>query len=210
MPPLYSEGVMRPDKYIRDIRMDSQGYIWSGGFYNLKRINLKTQNVRLYQGLNSITAITEKDANSMWIGSATGLYLLDKESGKFEHIKLPVESTYIYSLYQAKNGSLYIGTSGSGLLIYDFAQKLFTHYYSENCALISNNIYTILSDADKELLMGTENGLTSFYPQQKKFYNWTKDMGLMTTHFNALSGVLRKNNHFVLVVRKGLSNFIKI
>lgn len=165
--------------------MDSQGYIWSGGFYNLKRINLKTQNVRLYQGLNSITAITEKDANSMWIGSATGLYLLDKESGKFEHIKLPVESTYIYSLYQAKNGSLYIGTSGSGLLIYDFAQKLFTHYYSENCALISNNIYTILSDADKELLMGTENGLTSFYPQQKKFYNWTKDMGLMTTHFNA-------------------------
>ena len=103
MPPLYSEGVMRPDKYIRDIRMDSQGYIWSGGFYNLKRINLKTQNVRLYQGLNSITASTEKDANSMWIGSATGLYLLDKESGKFEHIKLPVESTYIYSLYQAKN-----------------------------------------------------------------------------------------------------------
>ena len=209
MPPLYSEGVMRPDKYIRDIRMDSQGYIWSGGFYNLKRINLKTQNVRLYQGLNSITAITEKDANSMWIGSATGLYLLDKESGKFEHIKLPVESTYIYSLYQAKNGSLYIGTSGSGLLIYDFAQKLFTHYNSENCALISNNIYTILSDADKEILMGTESGLTSFYPQQKKFYNWTKDMGLMTTHFNALSGVLRKNNHFVFGSSEGAVEFHK-
>ena len=145
----------------------------------------------------------------MWIGSATGLYLLDKESGKFEHIKLPVESTYIYSLYQAKNGSLYIGTSGSGLLIYDFAQKLFTHYYSENCALISNNIYTILSDADKELLMGTENGLTSFYPQQKKFYNWTKDMGLMTTHFNALSGVLRKNNHFVFGSSEGAVEFHK-
>ncbi|WP_342977095.1 response regulator, partial [Bacteroides finegoldii] len=112
-------------------------------------------------------------------------------------------------LYQAKNGSLYIGTSGSGLLIYDFAQKLFTHYYSENCALISNNIYTILSDADKELLMGTENGLTSFYPQQKKFYNWTKDMGLMTTHFNALSGVLRKNNHFVFGSSEGAVEFHK-
>ena len=120
-----------------------------------------------------------------------------------------MESTYIYSLYQAKNGSLYIGTSGSGLLIYDFAQKLFTHYYSENCALISNNIYTILSDADKELLMGTENGLTSFYPQQKKFYNWTKDMGLMTTHFNALSGVLRKNNHFVFGSSEGAVEFHK-
>lgn len=59
----------------------------------------------------------------MWIGSATGLCLLDKESGKFERIKLPVESSYIYSLHQAKDGSLYIGTSGSGLLIYDINKK---------------------------------------------------------------------------------------
>ena len=209
MPPLYTRTSMRPDKYIRDIKMDCQGYIWSGGFYNLKRINLKTQDVRFYQGLNSITAIVEKDEKSMWIGSATGLCLLDKESGKWERIKLPVESTYIYSLYQAKNGSLYIGTSGSGLLIYDCNTKLFTHYYSENCALISNNIYTILSDADKEILMSTETGLTSFYPQEKKFYNWTEDMGLMTTHFNALSGVLRKNNNFVLGSSDGAVEFHK-
>ncbi len=82
---------------------------------------------------------------------------------------------------------MYIGTSGSGLLIYDINKKLFTHYHTENCALISNNIYTILSDADKDIIMSTESGLTSFYPNEKKFYNWTKDMGLMTTHFNALS-----------------------
>ena len=46
------------------------------------------------------------EIKSMWIGSAAGLCLLDKESGKFERIKLPVESSYIYSLYQAKNGSI--------------------------------------------------------------------------------------------------------
>ena len=61
MPPLYTHTNKRPDKYIRDIRTDMQGYIWSGGFYNLKRINLKTQEVRFYDGLNSITAIVEKD-----------------------------------------------------------------------------------------------------------------------------------------------------
>lgn len=209
MPPLYTHTNKRPDKYIRDIRTDMQGYIWSGGFYNLKRINLKTQEVRFYDGLNSITAIVEKDEKSMWIGSATGLCLLDKESGKFERIKLPVESSYIYSLHQAKNGSLYIGTSGSGLLIYDINKKLFTHYHTENCALISNNIYTILSDADRDILMSTESGLTSFYPNEKKFYNWTKDMGLMTTHFNALSGVLRKNNKFILGSSDGAVEFDK-
>ena len=82
MPPLYTHTNKRPDKYIRDIRTDMQGYIWSGGFYNLKRINLKTQEVRFYDGLNSITAIVEKDEKSMWIGSATGLCLLDKEYRK--------------------------------------------------------------------------------------------------------------------------------
>ena len=97
-------GTYAPDKYIRDIRKDSQGNIWSGGFYNLKRINVHTKNIQLYHGLNSITAILERDAKSMWIGSATGLFLLDKESGKYERIKLPVESNYIYSLYQTKKG----------------------------------------------------------------------------------------------------------
>ena len=57
----------------------------------------------------------EKDSKQMWIGTATGLYLLEKESGKYQRIELPVESMYIYSLYQARNGLLYIGTSGSGL-----------------------------------------------------------------------------------------------
>lgn len=207
MPPLYTQTNARPDKYIRDIKMDSQGYIWAGGFYNLKRINLKTQDVRFYPGLNSITAIIEKDDKSMWIGSATGLYLLDKESGKRERIKLPIESTYIYSLYQTENGSLYIGTSGSGLLIYDFNKKLFTHYYSENCALISNSIYTILPGANKDILMSTESGLTHFYPEQKKFYNWTEDMGLLTTHFNALSGVSRRNSNFVFGSSDGAVEF---
>lgn len=209
MPDSYTQGYMRPDKYIRDIRVDAQGYIWSGGFYNLKRINLRTQEIRLYPGLSSITAILIRNDREMWIGTATGLYLLDKESGRSEFIKLPVESSYIYSLYQAKNGSLYIGTSGSGLLIYDPVRKLFTNYHIGNCALISNNIYTILSDADNQILISTESGLSSFYPEEKKFYNWTKDMGLMTTNYNALSGTLRKNGHFILGSSKGAVEFHK-
>lgn len=199
----------RPDKYMRDIRKDSQGYVWAGGYYNLKRIHVQSRETQYYQGLNSVTAIVERNSEEMWIGSATGLYLLKKTSGKYEYIKLPVESTYIYSLYQAKNGSLYIGTSGSGLLIYDAEKKLFTHYHTDNCSLISNNIYTILSDDDKDILLSTENGLTSFHPKQKVFHNWTREMGLMTTHFNALSGTLRKSNNFILGSAEGAVEFNK-
>ena len=95
---------------------DSKGYIWSGGYYNLKCIDPRKNTVRLYPGVNTVTAIEEKDINSMWVGTATGLFLLDRNSGEYQYILMPVESTYINTLYQANDGSLYIGTNGSGVL----------------------------------------------------------------------------------------------
>lgn len=38
-PFLLSSVNIRPDKYIRDMIKDSKGYIWSGGYYNLKCID---------------------------------------------------------------------------------------------------------------------------------------------------------------------------
>ena len=136
---------VRPDQYIYDIKKDSGGDIWSGGYYHLKRINLDTKNVRLYPGVSSITTIQEKDDRLMWIGTRMGLYLLDKESGIYRYIDLPIESPYICALYQREDGILYIGTRGAGLLVYDINKKKFIHQYrTDNCALISDNIYTIL------------------------------------------------------------------
>ena len=37
---------IRSDKYIRTIIKDSQGSIWSGGYYNLKKIDLKTKSIQ--------------------------------------------------------------------------------------------------------------------------------------------------------------------
>ena len=91
---------VRPDQYIYDIKKDSGGDIWSGGYYHLKRINLETKNVRFYPGVSSITIIQEKDDRLMWIGTRMGLYLLDKESGVYQYIDLPVESPHICALYQ--------------------------------------------------------------------------------------------------------------
>ena len=115
----------------------------------------------------------------MWIGTRMGLYLLDKESGSYQYIDLPVESPYICALYQREDGILYIGTRGAGLLVYDINKKKFIHQYrTDNCALISDNIYTILPRQDGSLLMGTENGITIYSPEEHFFRNWTREQGL--------------------------------
>ena len=208
-PSTFSDSDIRPDKYIRSIMKDSAGNIWSGGYYNLKQIDFSRKNIRTYPGLNGITDIIEKDEKHMWIGTATGLYLLDKESGEFQYISMPIESFYINALYQSDNGLLYIRTSNSGLLIYDYENKSFEHFHKDNCPLISNNIYTILSDEDQSILLSTENSLTSYYPSEKVFHNWTKEQGLKSDHFNSASGVLRKNGNFILGSTDGAIEFHK-
>ncbi len=200
---------IRPDKYIRSIMKDSAGEIWSGGYYNLKKISADNKTIRLYNGLSNITSIIERNSNQMWIGSAAGLYLLDKESGKFEHVLLPVESSYIHCLYQSPAGLLYIGTSGSGMLVYQPETRVFTHYFSENCAIISNNIYTIIGNTEDNLMISTEEGLVFYTPSTQTFQNWTKEQGLMTIHFNPSSGILRKNNNYVMGSADGAVEFNK-
>ena len=199
---------VRPDQYIYDIKKDSNGDIWSGGYYHLKRINLENKSVRLYPGVTSITTIQEKDTRQMWIGTRMGLYQLDKESGIYQYVDLPIESPYICALHQRDDGILYIGTRGAGLLVYDINKKKFIHQYrTENCALISDNIYTILPRQDGSLLMGTENGITIYSPKAHSFRNWTREQGLMSINFNAGSATTYSKNALVFGGNDGAVRF---
>ena len=199
---------VRPDQYIYDIKKDSGGDIWSGGYYHLKRINLETKNVRFYPGVSSITIIQEKDDRLMWIGTRMGLYLLDKESGVYQYIDLPVESPHICALYQREDGILYIGTRGAGLLVYDINNKKFVHQYrTDNCALISDNVYIILPRQDGSLLMGTETSITIYSPQEHSFRNWTREQGLMSVNFNVGSATAWNKNTLVFGGNEGAVKF---
>ena len=49
--------------------------------------------------------------------------------------------------------------------------------------------------------MSTENGISIFSPTNRQFRNWTRGQGLMSTCFNAGSGVLRANGNTVSEVQ---------
>lgn len=195
-PYMLSSVSIRPDKYIRDMIKDSKGNVWSGGYYNLKCFDITANRVRLYSGMGSTTSVVEHDQDHMWIGTAVGLYLLNRNSGKFQHIEA-CGSPYINSLYQADNGLLYIGTNGSGVFVYNIQNQILEHYYTDNSALVSNRIFTILPEVDGRIMMSTENGITCFFTKEKVFHNWTRGEGLLPAYFNASSGTLRRNKSFV-------------
>lgn len=199
--------VVKSDKYIRDIQKDSYGDIWVGGYYGLKKINLKTKKIRAYESLHSVTAILERNPREMWVSNATGVYLLNKESGVSKKLDFPVGAVYVYALYQDKKGLLYIGTSGLGFMTYNPETKEVVEYNSETSSLISDNIYTMLPSDKGNVVLGTENGLSCFYPKTKKIKNWTKEQGLTVTHFNAHSGLLQSDGQFILGGSNGALEF---
>lgn len=128
----------------------------------------------------------------MWIGTAAGLYLLNRNTGEYQYIEMEIGITYINTLYQADNGLLYIGTNGMGVFIYNPQDKTFEHYFSDNSALVSNRIFTILPEVDGRIMMSTENGITCFHTKEKIFRNWTRGEGLLPAYFNAAAGTVRK------------------
>ncbi|MCD8310546.1 MAG: response regulator [Prevotellaceae bacterium] len=204
----HAQGI-RPDKYIRTIFKDSEGLVWSGGYYNLKRFDPARGTVELIPGLHEITVITEKDDTHLWIGTSGGLYLLDKRDGTFRGIPLPVESCYIYSLCQAPDGLLYIGTNSSGLLRYNPQEGSFRHYHKENSALLSDNIYSILYDGKALFFLTTEYAICSFDPATGTFRNWTKEQGLKADHFNPASGTMTAEGTLVFGSTDGAIAFDK-
>ena len=209
---LYNDTI-KPDKYIRCIFKDSEGDVWIGGFLNFKKISTDGKEVKLYN-IKSTTCIIEKNKHELWVGTRSGLYILNKIDDSVTKVHLPMGSTLVYTLYQDKKDGLFIGTSNSGLLYYDLNSHIFKHYHMNNSSLISNNIYMLLAhedinDDEESIIISTENGISRLYLKDEEFKNWTKDQGLFNSNFNALSGAyLKQSRSFILGSNNGAIKFL--
>ena len=185
---------IRPDKYIRSIYRDEDGYVWAGGYYNLKRLDPVTYSMEHYSMEFPITFITSKNKNELWIGTTNGLYTFSKLQKKVLQANLSNDIGSINTIYQVEDNWTYIGTSGNGLWIYNNQTQQLKNFNTSNSALISDNIYCILPGDNKdELVLSTENELVCYKLNEEIFLNWTKEQGLFATKFNTASGIRTKS-----------------
>lgn len=202
--PENNNGKICPDRYVRHIVKDRQNNIWLGGYHNVVCHNPRTGSNRYYRGVKSVTCLLEKDdGQTMWVGTKLGLFLLDKRSGRYSKLKLLSESCHINTLNTDSEGNLYIGTNGSGLLVYNDRHKKIHHYSTSNSPLISDNILTILFSVNGNVIMSTEDGISSFIPSKKMFHNWTKDTGLKNSFFIPQAGIVRQGGNLLFGTSHG-------
>ena len=128
---------------INFIHEDADNAIWFAGSKGIASYNLKSEVITNYVNINGFdlsgaNSISSDSRNRIWIGTLSGLYIMDGKNFKFLNSKTGLPSDEILSLfYDKEEDILYIGTS-NGLAIMDV--KLFDSYVHPELVIKVNNI----------------------------------------------------------------------
>ncbi|HEY0031552.1 MAG TPA: two-component regulator propeller domain-containing protein [Bacteroidia bacterium] len=170
------------DDFIGSITEDKKGNIWLATEHGA--LKLEKDKFHLFteqQGLsaNGILSVASDYEGNIWIGTQDGgINLFNNESFVNFREKDGLVSKSLAALYRDKD-NLILGTPGTGLNFYNIATNTFT--VSSGIKEIDQlNVFSIISDNDKNLWIGAkegvfvlkpENGRYKLIPQSEKFKN---------------------------------------
>jgi len=130
--------------------------------------------------------VKDRYGNRVWICTFGDIMELDLKSKTFTHIfptaelkgKIP-PNQYI-TIFQDKNGLLWIGGAESGLMLFNPDSREVLEHYRKKHGLADNNISHIIADKQGVLWISTQNGLSRFDPGSKTFHNYYAEHGLQS------------------------------
>ena len=89
----------------------------------------------------------------------------------------------VYSIYEDKSGTLWVGTGGGGLNRFDRIHESFRSF-SRDDGFNDDMIYNILEDKYNVLWLSTSNGIIKFNPKTETIRNYVKTDGLPHNEFS--------------------------
>lgn len=192
-----------PTKQIKQIYKDNDGYMWfatTNGLCQYNGYELKVyKSSYLSPALlhsNIVNAVVEDNDKRIWIGTAQGINILDKTTGKVEAISNDsISNNYIRSLLLSKDGTIWIGTQ-AGLLRYNKENNTFTTYKNrpnDKESICGNTVRSLLEDTSGNIWIATwEQGICCLNPETEKFtqYPFPTLLGRMSCLFEDQDQVL--------------------
>ncbi|MDW8466795.1 MAG: two-component regulator propeller domain-containing protein [Chloroherpetonaceae bacterium] len=169
--------------YITALLRDKAGMLWIGTTSGLCLQAKEKGSLRYFfhypdnpSGLcsNEITALCEDRKGNLWIGTKNGLCLLSKANkldtnrgGKMTVFKSnpnksqSLSSNVINTIFESRDGTIWIGTNGGGLCKTSDEGKTFTQMLNEpqnSKSLSSNVVWAIHQDSTGTIWVGTDGG----------------------------------------------------
>lgn len=113
-----------------------------------------------------VWSIYEDKAGSIWAGTREGVVKYDELTRSFvrqgRNPSPNVGDEEAFAITEDKDGQLWFGTWSGGLKTLDRAKNTFITYYGRGSDLFISHIRTIVEFSDRELLVGSDDGLYLF------------------------------------------------
>ncbi|WP_242206090.1 hybrid sensor histidine kinase/response regulator transcription factor [Aestuariivivens insulae] len=169
---------------------DSHHTIWLGYEMGLAIFD-RTSNTFIDYKFNKTKGITsavrticEDYSGNLWIGTYTGIYILNSEKQTITHIvhdennPKSLSQNSVYKIFLDSRADIWIGTWAGGVNFYDKSFDTFKLFSAgdNNTMLNYKVVSAIVEDPNKNLWIGTEGGGINFYDRKtNKFTYYTHD-----------------------------------
>ncbi len=151
--------------YIFAIQTDRRGKIWIGSPHGaLVALNSDGSLCHRFE-INGAMTINVIDDKSIGVATGNGFYIIDTEINSYNwyaNFKEQSEhdiSAYIIPMMFINDSTVWLGTEGGGLYLYDYKKRKIIRKVKMSDGLPSNDIYGLVEDTKGRLWASTGNGL---------------------------------------------------
>lgn len=177
------------DTVIKAITEDQKGNLWIGtnygGLNKFIPADSTFQHVQHNDGNpfslrnNRVYCLATEPGGKLWVGTETGLDIVDPQSGVVQHVindarnKYSLKGKSLRSFYIDKAGIYWVGTYQGGVSKYDKNLTSFALEQSSNfdpSGLTSPKVTSFAEAPNGNVYVGTDDGgLHQYYPQSRQF-----------------------------------------
>ncbi len=168
--------------HVLSIREDRKGDVWAGGLEgNLMRLN-QNGNVSKTYNINWVQALDIVDDEHIAVATVNGFCIINTISHEITYYATSQEfqnkanaSAYIVSMLFNEDNTVWLGTEGGGLNLYNIENRSIEVFTTEH-GLPSNDIYSLGKDVNGRIWMSTGHGLATMDDRNIENVNYLGDV----------------------------------
>lgn len=205
--------------------IDQKNAIWLGYEQGLALYDTRSQSFKDFEFkgkkaiVTAVRSICEDLSGNLWIGSYSGLYILNSEHSELKHFvhddnnSNSLSQNSIYKIIRDSRGDIWLGTWADGLNYYNRDNEAFKNISFGNTdnKLNYRVVSGIAEDLNGNLWIGTEGGGLNFYNRKTKRFTYYKndpDNRNSLSANNVKSVIIDHNQNIWVGIHDGGVNFL--